>query len=274
MEELVESDVALVEQEPTHERDSRSIAECARFEKAGEPSKRVVVGAVFDAFAAPLRAGAESEERKSRSLGAEAGDARSDGGPSAAAARATDVSAVGVDSAVAATAEELSDAEDDASDENDESKWGPKGRWPEAARLRMHFLLLKDLECLRYDKTPLGKVIELAAWLASDDETQQLPFSFARCVQVAQLYPGLYPTDEFEGLQGIDLDAATQMIRNALRPRIQRRLSELPEALRQRVVYQTGEVLARLATNPQWLNEKKREMTAWAAADPNGRLVA
>jgi hypothetical protein len=95
-----------------------------------------------------------------------------------------------------------------------------------------------------------------------------------RRVQVAQLYPGLYPTDEFEGLQGIDLDAATQMIRNALRPRIQLRLSELPEALRQRVVYQTGEVLARLATNPQWLNEKKREMTAWAAADPNGRLVS
>ena len=70
MEQLVESDVALVEQEPTHERDSRSIAECARFEKAGEPSKRVAVGAVFDAFAAPPRVGAESEERKSPSLGA------------------------------------------------------------------------------------------------------------------------------------------------------------------------------------------------------------
>ena len=156
---------------------------------------------------------------------------------------------------------------------DDEAKWGPKRRWSETARLLLHFALLKELRRLRYGSTPLAVLLDLAQWVFGDDRDVSIPFSFARCVLVAQLYSQLYPTDEFDGLQGIELQEAQQMIRNRIIPMIERRLEELPAFARQWVCYRTRGVVRLLDRNPQWLNEKVRVDAQRVVQDPNLRLL-
>ena len=127
--------------------------------------------------------------------------------------------------------------------------------WSETARLHLHFVLLKQLRKLRYDATPLADVIDLVQWLSSKD-AEDIPFSFSRCVLVAKLFPSLMDDTSFEGLLGLDVDAAAEAIRVTLRPYIARKLERLPLWAQRLVRVNPGFVVEQLAHNPQWLNEQ------------------
>lgn len=126
-------------------------------------------------------------------------------------------------------------------------------RWSEQARLKLHFVLLKELQKLRYQDTPLSEYVHLIEWVSSDKE--DVPFSFHRCILVAKLFPSLCADDEFEGLQGLDVTQAAEMIRVALRPHIRRKLSSLPFWAQNFVRNNWQHVVSRLEVNDQWLNE-------------------
>jgi hypothetical protein len=148
--------------------------------------------------------------------------------------------------------EDLSRQEQEALVEYVEGPEASSRRWSETDRLVLHLVLLAELRKLRYPKTPLDEVIDLVQWVLSDRENE--PFSFARCIQVAKLYPHLWPDEAFEGLLGLEVEAARQAIVNLARPVLRQKFRNYPEWVVRALRTHLGYVSEQLDEDPQWLN--------------------
>jgi hypothetical protein len=133
--------------------------------------------------------------------------------------------------------------------------FGVPRNWSEVARVHLHIVLLLALRTLHEDQTPLAEIIDLAQWISSDAD-ENVPFSFARCLQVASNFSHLLPSDAFEGLRGLDSDRAAEVIRVSMRPLIRQKLAELPADIRAEVLEAPDQVIDRLEKDPQWLNKQ------------------
>lgn len=130
--------------------------------------------------------------------------------------------------------------------------------WSETARLLLHFQLLRRLTKLRYEETPLADVLEMIAWISSNDD-ELVPFSFARCILIAKLFPSLMAEDDFEGLDGLDVASAAEAIRVSLYPFVRRKVERYPGWMQRAMRLDPDLFIRQLAVRDQWVNEQVKK---------------
>lgn len=130
----------------------------------------------------------------------------------------------------------------------------PEVVWDEQEVVRLHWLLLQKLDGLQDPHTPLDEKFELVRWVFTDRQHDQMPFSFASCLEVVGASP-LSPTAYFGKLA---IDDIRDWIASNLSVWMRVTLQAYPAWVQSEIRHHPDWVAQQLDKNPQWINQRMK----------------
>ena len=128
----------------------------------------------------------------------------------------------------------------------------PAPPWSEKAIVDLHLVLLKQLVRLEDPETPLAEKLDTLAWVFTEPEKDERPFSFVQCVRVV----GLSPLSETAFFGLVDIDEIRHWIDTNARRWIRATISRYPTWAQEVIRTQPDFVVYELLRDPQWLNKQ------------------
>lgn len=141
--------------------------------------------------------------------------------------------------------------------------------WSEYAIVRLHLVLLQQLDRLEDPSTPLEEKLDTLAWVFTEPSKDDRPFSFVQCVRVV----GLSPLSESAYYGKVDIDELRSLIDFRAKRWLRATIERYPPWVRQIIRTQPDFVISELVANPQWINEQIKAAAATSQGDLFGHPV-
>lgn len=118
----------------------------------------------------------------------------------------------------------------------------------------IHMRMLDQVKMLADPATSFSERIDILRWIFTEPERDALPFSFARCVELASLSA----LSEYEYVGKLDLATLRDGIRRCAEPWLRGAFSIYPVWFRAEMVDNPEWVFKQISKDPQWLNKQLR----------------
>lgn len=128
----------------------------------------------------------------------------------------------------------------------------PAPPWSEKAIVDLHLVLLKQLVRLEDPETPLAEKLDTLAWVFTEPEKDDRPFSFVQCLRVV----GLSPLSETAFFGLVDIQEIREWIDTNARRWMRATIARYPAWAQEVIRTQPDFVVYELLRDPQWLNKQ------------------
>jgi hypothetical protein len=126
--------------------------------------------------------------------------------------------------------------------------------WTNEEVVRLHCLLLGEIQVLANPEAPLDEIFDVLRWIFTEPENDERPFSFASCLHVA----ACDPESTFPFCGRVHPDDVRDLIRQQLKKWFAASLARYPEWVCEAIRKNPLWAAMRLASDPQCINRQLR----------------